>query len=355
MRVQIFDLDDPGWSECLNCLRHDIYHNPAYVQIEANRLGAKPEAFLASEGDRLFFLPYLVRSCQAIVLENELASQTFDVVSPYGYPGILLSDQGRQAIFAQRALEALRTTLSDRGVCSGFFRMHPLLNQDIPELFSPNVFTDAGETVAINLLLGEDALWKQLREGHQGTIARCRKLGFTARMVPLGDCLDEFLTIYLQTMDRVKAKQDYYFDRDYFQQLAQLPGVSCCVAEKDREMASACIFLECGDIVQAHLGGTRTKYLTRSPFHLVLYEAALWAKSRGNSYLHLGGGVGGANDKLFHFKAGFSRLRFRFFTLRLITNEARHHQLVGLRAASLNVSPEALLRTNYFPPYRSGF
>ena len=64
-------------------------------------------------------------------------------------------------------------------------------------------------------------------------------------------------------------------------------------------------------------------------------------------------GVGGANDRLLHFKAGFSPLRFPFFTLRLITDEARYRHLVDQRARTANVAADALLATNFFPAYRA--
>lgn len=354
MRVELLSADHPGWADCLRRLPHDFYHLPFYARLEGRRTQATPEAFLAAEGDKLFFLPYLVRPCAPLFADGALPEPAFDVTSPYGYPGLLLSEAGREPGFAARAAEALRETLRARGVCAGFFRMNPLLNADDPAMFPPGLFTDNGETVVVDLCPEAEEIWKAFREGHQWTISKCRKAGFTARMVPLADYLDEFLTAYRQTMDRVKASQTYYFDREYFQELAGVPEqVFCCVAEKDGTVAAACIFFECGGITQAHLGGTKSEFLSKSPFHLLLHHAALWARSRGSRCLHLGGGVGGANDRLLHFKAGFSPLRFPFFTLRLVCDEGRYRQLVDLRARSANVPPETLRGSSFFPAYRA--
>ncbi len=49
-------------------------------------------------------------------------------------------------------------------------------------------------------------------------------------------------------------------------------------------------------------------------------------KGRGNRWLHLGGGVGGDNDPLFAFKAGFSDTRFKNQTMRLILDEPRYRE-----------------------------
>jgi hypothetical protein len=44
------------------------------------------------EDDKIFFLPYLLRRCDDIFDQSLTTQEVFDVVSPYGYPGILLSE-----------------------------------------------------------------------------------------------------------------------------------------------------------------------------------------------------------------------------------------------------------------------
>ena len=351
MRVEILSIDDPRWPEMLRRLRHDFYHEPAYVRLDAGRMGATPEAFLSQDGERVAFMPFLVRACNELF--PDAGGPVFDAVSPYGYSGLLLGDVGRDAGFAADAFAALTRTLAERGVCSAFLRMHPILGNDFETLFPAGAFTDASETVAIDLGLDEVSLWKQVRQGHQETIKKCQKQGYTVRFVPLGEVLDEFVVIYEQTMDRVKAKESYYFGKDYFAELAGLPRVQCCVVESGSTIAAACLFLECDGIVQAHLGGTRSEFINKSPFHMTLYQATLWAKARGNRWLHLGGGVGGTNDKLLSFKGGFSPIRFHFLTARLITDAPKYRQLVDLKARALNTPAQTLLDSSFFPAYRS--
>lgn len=349
------EIDDPRWGEALGRLRHDVYHLPEYVRLDGERNHARPMAFLARSGDEELFIPYLLRRCENLVPESMGGEPVFDVVSPYGYPGLLLSDAARRsARFARQAMQRLSEGLRDMGACSGFFRMHPLLGHGLSELFPDGFFTPAGETVAMDLAVDEAELWKGIREGHQGTINKCRKLGFVPRMVPLRDHVDPFLEIYRETMDRVQAKDSYYFGRDYFARLGEMPGhVHCGVVESEGRATAACIFFECGGIVQAHLGGTKSEFLSKSPFHLLLYSAARWAKSRGNRYFHIGGGVGGARDRLLQFKRGFSRLRFSFSTLRLITDDGKYRELTTRRARIANVPVEEFAGRDFFPAYRA--
>jgi len=355
MDVAHLEIDDPEWREALRRLRHDFYHLPEYVRLDSEWNRAQPMAFLARSGAEELFIPYLLRRYESLSPESMGREEVYDVVSPYGYPGLLLSDAARQSPkFAREAMHRLSETLREMGACSAFFRMHPLLSNGLSELFPEGFFTAAGETVAMDLTLNEGELWKGIREGHQWTIKKCKKLGFVPRMVSLRDHIERVMDIYRETMDRVQARDSYYFGRNYFAKLAEMPGqVHCCVVESEGQPAAACIFFECGGIVQAHLGGTKSEFLRKSPFHLLLYSAAEWAKSRGNRYLHIGGVVGGSNDRLLQFKRGFSRLLFPFSTLRLITDEEKYRELTARRAQAADVSVEDVYCGEFFPAYRT--
>lgn len=355
MDVVHLEIDDPRWRDTLGRLRHDFYHLPEYVSLDSAWNQAHPRAFLARTGDEELFIPYLLRRCESLFPDSTDRETVYDVVSPYGYPGLLLSDAARASPdFARQAMHQLAETLREMGVCSAFFRLHPLLSNGLTELFPEGFFTAAGETVAMDLTLTEGELWKGIREGHQWTIKKCQKLGFVPRMVSLRDYIECVTEIYWETMDRVQAKDSYYFGREYFAKLGEMPGqVHCWMVESEGQPAAACVFFECGGIVQAHLGGTRSEFLKKSPFHLLLYCAAGWAKSRGNRYLHLGGGVGGSNDRLLQFKRGFSELLFPFSTLRLITDEGQYRELTTRRARAADVSVEEFASVEYFPAYRA--
>jgi GNAT acetyltransferase-like protein len=355
MDVVHLEIDDPQWREALGRLCHDFYHLPEYVRLDAEWNRAQPRAFLARSGDEELFIPYLLRRCDSLFSDAGVGDKVYDVVSPYGYPGLLLSDAARASPgFARQAIHRLSETLREMGVCSAFFRMHPLLSDGLSELFPDGFFTAAGATVAMDLTVDDRELWKGIRGGHQWTIKKCKKLGFVPRMVSLREYMERVMEIYWETMDRVRAKDSYYFGREYFARLGEMPGqVHCCVVESERQQVAACIFFECGGIVQAHLGGTKSEFLNRSPFHLLLYSAAGWAKSRGNRYLHIGGGVGGSNDRLLQFKRGFSQLLFPFSTLRLITDEGKYRDLTKRRAQAANVPVEDVSRRDFFPAYRA--
>lgn len=351
MRIQIIGPQDPAWAQALARTPHDVYHTAAYVATEARRIDAEPAAVVATCGEQQLFLPYLIRSCDPFADDSREVVR--DIISPYGYPGLLLNDAGRNAGFAAAAWSALVAAWQNADVCTAFLRMHPILNAGLEELLPNAALIKTGLTVAADLQQDEPTLWMGLGHNHRRTLERCRKNGFTARFVPLAEYLEPYREVYNQTMDRVKAQDTYYFDETYFRELGQQSGVHCCIVEAGNQLAAACLFFESHGIVQAHLGGSANDYYRQSPFHLCLYHAMLWAKSRGNRWLHFGGGVGGDHDPLFQFKAGFSDARFTYHTARLILDERRYRQLVEAAAAAINSTAEELLANDFFPAYRS--
>lgn len=356
MDVQILALDDPRWLQFLDGIRHDVYHLPTYVSIESKRLKAPAEAIVVQDKNKILFLPYLLRSCKDVYSDHLKDQEILDIISPYGYSGIALSPEAiGDPIFIQSSLQESIKAFKDKNICSAFFRLHPILSsQYIEHLDSPTATPD-GVTVSVDLLQPESKIWAHTRKGHQSTINKCKRLGLQARIVPYAESIEVFTSIYTETMNRVSATQSYYFNQDYFENLLNLGDkLHCCIVENADQIVAASLFFECCGIVQAHLGGTRTAFMTQSPFSLLLHHMRLWAKEQGNEFLHLGGGLGGSQeDRLFKFKSGFSRQQHDFYTLRLIINPEVYAELLQHRAQAIDVPIEQLQQSTFFPAYRT--
>jgi hypothetical protein len=185
MNIQVIGLSDSLWLETREKLRHDIYHLPEYLYLESVRYNAVAEAILIAEDDKIFFLPYLLRRCDDIFDQSLTTQEVFDVVSPYGYPGILLSDKAASTKeFLDLAINQLISTLRAKKVCSAFFRLHPILNSGFNDFLSPDICNVNGETVSVNLNLSEAEIWSQTRPEHRTSINKLKRSGMIAKMVP---------------------------------------------------------------------------------------------------------------------------------------------------------------------------
>lgn len=279
MKLQIIDVSDPLWSETLQNLRHDFYHLPEYANLEAKRIGAIPEAILIQDGEKIFFLPYLFRQCADIFDGDVKASEIFDVLSPYGYAGILLNEAGAENVeFIHSTMAQLIQIFKDRRICSAFLRLHPIFNHRFDEIYHSQVCKIHSETIAVDLKLTEATIWQQTRPEHRNKINKCKRAGFIARMTSWEKNLHDFIDIYTETMKRVGASKAYYFSHEYFWHFVEAlkEGVHLCIVELDHQVVCAGLFTEYCGIVQYHLGGTRNEFLKNSPSTLMFDHVRFW-------------------------------------------------------------------------------
>jgi Acetyltransferase (GNAT) domain len=357
MVIRVVLPTDPYWQDLLDTIPHDFYHLPGYLALEANRYNAIPEAIIIKDDDKVFFLPYLIRDCSYILNNNE-SNRIYDVVSPYGYSGILVNQTGQNHDFIRRCLNLIYKYWNERGICSAFIRLHPVLNSYIDSSFfdSENfVFCQQGNVVTCDLTKELEDIWKQIRSSHRTKINKLTRAGFTVKIGNVDEHLGVFIDIYRETMDRVNATDDYYFTQDYFENIVQILGnsIKICVVEIDGKVVATSLITELSGIVQYYLGGTRTEFLCQSPAIIMFKYIIEWAKQRNNRCLNLGGGLGGNHDSLYHFKAGFSDEYRCFTTIKTIIDREKYNQLIAARAKMLEVSRLELESTSFFPAYRS--
>ncbi len=365
--TQVISPADPDWQECLNAIPHDFYHLPGYLELEANRINGVAEAIIIKNGADIFFLPYIIRNCDAFIGNSQIFSgdRIYDVVSPYGYPGMLVSRVGQNTQFIETALNTIYENWRQRNICSAFLRLHPLLNSDIDPAISDRYdsvdsnspserVNPRGEVVICDLSENLEDIWRQIRSNHRTKINKAKRAGVTVRMVPIDEYLDVFIDIYTETMHRVNATGTYFFTKDYFYKLIEAlgAGISLCIVEADGEVMAASLITEFSGIVQYHLGGTRTQFLPQSPTTIAFDYVIRWAKERHNRYLNFGGGLGSDRDSLYHFKAGFSKHMKWFKTMETIIDRDLYDRLTQLRAESAGMTASALNDASFFPLYR---
>lgn len=366
MLVQVVSPTSSEWQECLNTIPHDFYHLPGYLALEAIGHNATSEAIIIRAGEEVFFLAYLIRECHHSSDGTDDRGQIYDVISPYGYPGILVNQAGQNSIFIKKCLDVVYTHWQQRNICSAFIRLHPILNSYIDSSIfdrdtsvvsnsSTTKLSQRGNVVICDLTSELDDIWKQIRSSHRTKINKLKRSGFTAKMGSADKYLDVFIEIYLETMNRVNATTSYFFTRNYFEVLLQVLGEksNICVVEVDGEIVAASLITEVCGIVQYHLGGTKTKFLAQSPTTIMFDYTIRWAKERNNNYLNLGGGLGSSQDSLYHFKSGFSDRIKSFMTIETIVDRDIYNRLTHARAETLGMTLLEIQNTSFFPSYRA--
>jgi len=265
------ELDSASWDERTGEL--DAYYRRPYVESAALLDGGRP--FLLEHDGALF-----------AGIERP---EPRDVVTPYGYGGPVGGDGSFWPAYEEWARE--------RGVVSSFVRFHPLYaNQE----GAPIHVEALAPTVAWRLDPERDLL-AGLHFKHRNKVTKAENAGAT---VTAAEGLGEFVPLYEDTMRRVGADEFYFFEPAYWEHLSQLP-LTRFDAEIAGEVVASALCLATPPWLHYHLSGTTDTGRSTGGSTLVLLEAARWAQERGFERFHLGGGLGGKEDSLHHFKARF--------------------------------------------------
>ena len=265
------ELDSPSWDERTGEL--DAYYRRPYVESAALLGGGRP---LLLEHDGAVFAG----------IERD---EPRDVVTPYGYGGPVGGDGSFWPAYEEWARE--------RGVVSTFVRFHPLYaNQRGVPIHVEELAPTVAWRVDPERDLPAGLHWK-----HRNKVRKAQNAGAT---VAAAEGLGEFVPLYEDTMRRVGASDFYFFQPAYWERLGELPLVRFDAAI-DGDVVASALCLPSQPWLHYHLSGTTDAGRSTGSSTLVLLEAARWAQERGFERFHLGGGLGGKQDSLHHFKARF--------------------------------------------------
>jgi hypothetical protein len=337
------------WAEVLEEIgAHDFCHLPAYSRLAEMSGHGRAAMFVYGEGGHLFAFPLLFRR-----IGDELApgggEPWNDVTSVYGYAGPLTKRREVPADVCQRFMAWITGHFREQQVVSALSRMHPLFPEQAQLLRASGVVAEVGWTLSTDLALGEEEQVATYRRNHRQDIKRLLSMGVTCGEVEL-DRVDEFVDIYYENMDRVGASPEYYFSREHFRHLlADMPGVTYLfMCHHQGRAIAAGIFTICRGICQWYLSGSRSDFDGPPPTKLMFDEARRWAKAKGARILHLGGGVGGSRDSLYHFKRGFTQCEHVYSIWKCVVNQPVYDELSRAMCERHGVCPD----DGYFPLYR---
>jgi len=346
---------DPRWLETLRRFpKHDFYHLPAYVALEADRRGGQARAYICQDARGAFMVP-IVESPVPLVLQPA-GHPPKDVLAPYGYAGPLSHFEGNERDsrqFLDLAVARLTEHLRLRDICAILLRFHPLLPVPLEPFLAQGRLVLHGETVWSDLRQTPEQLWSETRGRYRSYIRALQRDGYKVELDPAGQELDAFIALYHDTMRRVGASPEYFFSQAYFVSLQKLLGERFLLAHVRSpagRIVSSALFTICDGIVQYHLSGNNTDEEGSNALKLLLHSVRGWAQETGQEKFHLGGGVGAQNDPLFQFKSGFSPTRAPFYTWRYVVDAEKYNHLCS-RWQQINRTPPESLQ-GYFPAYR---
>jgi hypothetical protein len=290
-------------------------------------------------------------------LPAELGSPLCDAQTPYGYSGPLIrcAAAERAQDVLHHGLNCLRTTMRRLGVVTVFVRWNPLLTVRPENLPQGMAAHPHGEIVVIDLSKPDDTRWSEMRRNHRQNIDRLRAAGFEVQFENSDAAISTFAAMYRQTMQRVGASSQYFFDDAYLRGLINARGAAArlCLITQDGRPACGGLFLASVRILTCHLSATEEEFLSLSPTKLMFWAASCWGRAAGFGVLNIGGGVGGRQDSpLFRFKEGFSPDRRQFDTVSIICDQDEYERLCDRARAIHGAHHQDDRPLPFFPAYR---
>ncbi len=306
-------LDDAAaWDEVTDAAGADVFHRSWFHRLARIRGEGEPQLFVWRTASVLVIVPLLFRDIPG--------GTGCDVSSVYGYVGPAVRGTPRPGDVA-RFRSVLRRALEARDVVSVFSRLHPLCDRRA-WLEGLGQIESSGLTLAVPLD-GTDAEGQsRYRGSHRREITRLYARGYSVQ--DEAHCVDAFHDLYAAAMARLGAGSRYSFTAEHIRTLIDEGDMNLLVVRRGSDVAAAGLFTR-GELGSHYfLSGTHPEHRKLAPSKLLVHAGCTWARKRGAAWMHLGGGVGGAQDSLYRFKAGFGSQPHVFHTWRWIVNPDRY-------------------------------
>lgn len=304
---EILDLSSSQkWNKYLRSLpieQQDIYFTPEYYRLYEELGDGKAQCFVFEKDGEVALYPFLINSVNN--LGFELGSEYYDIQGAYGYNGILFSSLNYD--FVNSIINALESFCAQRNIIAEFVRISNFYDSkfQLRKNFS-TIFNQ--KNIVVNLL--NENLWKDSYE--YSTRKNINKalsynlgfLKFSGEKISL-EYLEVFTKLYNQTMQRNNADEYYYFNYEYFNNLALYLGRKALFyfASYKKRIISCELVLTSGYNSYSFLGGTDSEYFYVRPNDFLKHFIINDLKTNGGINFCLGGGTEG----VFRFKKGFCR------------------------------------------------
>ncbi|MEK4228821.1 GNAT family N-acetyltransferase [Solibacillus sp. FSL H8-0538] len=274
----------------------------------------------------------------------------YDIMTPYGYGGFLIEGHITEESLKELDNEYSSLCLKE-GIISEFVRFHPVLknSEDVKGIYDISIL---GKTITMQLS-SRDLILSNLTSEKRKRIRKAKNSGIEIYWGRNTELIGEFIRIYNSTMDYTKAKDYYYFTKDFFNSilhdLKYHSSIFYAMDDKERIVAMA-IFLYANGQINCFLSASDKELDELALTNLIMYEVACWGSENGYKTLHMGGGVGGKEDGVYSFKKAFNKnSETNFLIGKKIFNEEKYRELVEIRGVEDDFDEE----TPFFPIYRS--
>ena len=283
-------------------------------------------------------------------IEQQVGDKTdYDIRTPYGYGGPLfeIKEKEYKEKFINDFFEKFQEYCEKENIVSEFVRFHPLEKNYVeaekfyrPQYISDTIFMDLSTEELIN---------ENMTSKARNMVRKAEKNNLVFEEDIKLENLKIFISLYYETMNKNNASSNYFFKKDFFENLFKLKNkVKLFNIKFDNRIISSSIILLGDKWLHYHLSANTQEGYKVAANNFLLYQVAKWGYQNGFKKFHLGGGFGGNESSLFKFKHSMNKNGIaNFYVGRKIYMEDIYDRLVELRRFD-----DEELRSSFFPLYR---
>lgn len=323
---------------------YDFYHTWDYHQL-SKKEGETPILFYFKQENIYIALPLLKRPIPD--------TDYFDLTSVYGYAGPLskgIDQNFDNSTFAK----GFAAFMNENSIITIFSRLNPFIPMQEFVLKGIGRIETLGPMVNVDLTLDLDTQRTKYSKTTKRYVNRLRRTCDIVKASTKED-VNKFIDLYTQTMERVDAKDYYFFDEAYYHRFMESRdfNVDLLMVKLKETGALICgaMMVKTNNIVQYHLSGTSSEYLNITPLRLLIDETRIQATNNGFKYFNLGGGLGSQEDSLFYFKSSISKDTRDFSVWKYVVNPEIYTELSRKKRMQIEDKSE-FDKSTFFPSYR---
>lgn len=347
--------DKEEWNKLIENLKIKcIYYTPGYAEINEINTNEEAELFFYGNENNYVVYIYLKKKINNLPFFKNQKEIFYDISTfEYGGPAIFTKDGSVKESLFKSFLENFHSYCLKNNIISEFVRLHPFIeNHILFQKFMPDNTKKIKEIIYVDLTDDEQTIFKNFKKMNKKAIRKAKRNNVKITMSNIQGDIKKFRELYSKTMNKWKARKEFYYSLEYFQNLFQSikNNTTLFLAKSEEKTIVSSLLLHKFDIAYDYLRGADSNYLDIRPNNLLVYEIILWAKKQGYKYFVMGGGYK-ENDSIFRFKSLFSKKTKSFYRYSFIHNNKKYKDLCSLRNKHEKLG--SVKEPDFFPYYRS--
>lgn len=321
----------------------DIYFSEEYGKVyEANGEGKLENFKLESKNGKVIYY-FLKRE-----LPIDLGKKYYDIVTPYGYGGPLFfdySDESQLELLKEEYRKKFSQYCINNNIVSEFIKFHPVLENHKFLEDSMEVMYNS-EYICLDLTTEEEIL-ENMTSDRRNKIRKALKNNIEIKVLENNsENIEKFYEMYIETMDKNRASEYYYFSKEFFLNNLKFLGKNLKIfaAYEAENIISISLVIFKNEYVHYYFSANNPEALHLSGNSLLIYEAIKWATDNEKKYFHLGGGL----PTLYRFKKSFTKNE----PYKLYIGRKIHNEEIYCRAVEETEKIKTIENKEFFPKYR---